>query len=549
MAVVSRIAKITFDNGLGSTRTWTATAATQDTAAGSSVVITVTNATTGGAPPAVTDTLTLTYADDNSGVIKSVTLNNTSASQTDTFFFTNNGLTGGSARCGTVEIKLRATKTTGGGLQTYDVETDGAPNTPPTGFSSATDRGWIRGTTTATVSTSNVSAGGAKPNPYAYTTAGGDTIFHRVVFGSAIFISRTLTATVGAIVSQTSASGTQTFDTTMTNVVDNRFPASSSSQVADFTVGNATLTGLPFTVITTNTTDTLTIDPRLTRTPLFQLDDNTFGTPPSSKNRAQMRTTAQQGFLGSRTTNARSEGVNGITYNIALTPRKPGTPVTQTGLTTTTQGGETGWSSQLTAWSSSLPGGIWDKSFTVTAPSDITGASYTVNAAGTSTEYQLLARDPNIEVRVNANHEQGFSGRHFSAGMAIVPTAYLIDVSTQKRIASSLITSAKVAAVRGFGSAADGTGSGFQYLDATNTWVTWNPADAQYLHTMTVSAGDSTVFEKRFVSDNTWGLRDVRFGIQLLYEGIVYSDSYIVVNVDTKNRHDGHDFDAVGIFK
>lgn len=546
MAVVERVASIVYSQALGS-RTFQATAATRDTAAGSSVVVTVTQSSTGTAP-ATPDTFTLSYVDDGGNTIRSVTLNNTAASQTDTFFFTSTGASGGAARAGTVEIRLRVTKTTGGPTATYDTETDGAPNTPPSTYTtSQLDQGWIRSTTTATQSLSNVAAGGAKNSPASYTTPtgsdGGDSLFVRTTFAAASYVSRALTATVsgptGGPLSAASAAGTgPTWDVTFTRVVDNRFPAAVTTATTGVTIPNATLTGQPFTVLTSTTTDSMSVDPRITRRPLFQLDDNTFGTPPSSKhNSTQRRQTSQQGFLASRTTNARGEGVNGLTYNVSLTPRKPGTAVSQTGLVTTTQGGETGWAPSFLPWSSSLPGGIWDKAATYTAPSDITGASYVLQAAGTSLEYFLTARNDDLAVLVNVQHEPGMGGRHFVAGMPLIATAYLVDRRTRARLLASAITSWTLGVVRVASTAnPDGTGASFEYLDASGTWVTW-AGTARHAFTMTTSANDPYLVERRFTTTG-WGVRDIRFIAVAEYDGVLYSNDLVVVNVDSHNQHD-----------
>ena len=189
MAVVSRICTLVFTSGTG-TRTWVATAATQDTAAGSSVVITTTQSSSGISPPVAPTALTLNLYDDDHNLIRAFTLTAASASQTSTFYFTNDGTSGGSARAGTVEIALRVQQTGGLGSTQYDYETDGSPSTLPSGFTAGTvDRGWIRGTTTATISVSNVSAGGAAPATWAY----GDGVYHRIVLGAPLFVSRTLT--------------------------------------------------------------------------------------------------------------------------------------------------------------------------------------------------------------------------------------------------------------------------------------------------------------------------------------------------------------------
>lgn len=546
MAIVSRIATLTFSGATGS-RTWQATAATQDTAAGSSVVITTTETAAGASPPVVGDVLTLSVYNTSGTLIRAFTLTPGAASQTSTFFFTDTGATGGASRCGTVMIDIRAIENTGSPTDDYDYETDGTPSTAPTTFTATVvDRGYIRGTTTSTTTLSNASLGGAKPSPFAFP----DSIFVRTILGASSYVSRTVTHAVGAVRSGVSNSATQTFDTTFsgtsasTGRVNNGFLAAATVLSSSVTPQNDATTGQPFTVLTP-TNDSATFDPRTTRSPLFQLDDNTFGTPPTIKHMAtQRRTNAQQGFLGSRTTNARGEGQNGITYSVTLTPRKPGTAVTQTGLVTVTQGGETGWAPSLLAWSSSLPGGIWDKDRPITAPADITGATYAVQAAGTSTEYTLVSKNPDYDARVNVNHTSALAGRHFNAGMVITAVGYMVDTSTQKRVAAALMESVKFTLVRANPSDVSGLSNTFQFFNGT-TWVDWTSGTAQTTFTATASPADAQTFEYQFTDTTAFGQRDFRTNVQIVSEGSTYTGTLVTTNLDTKNQHDAEAADEV----
>lgn len=550
MAVVSRIAKIVITNATGtSNRTFTATAAVQDTPAGSSVVVTITQTTTGALPPASPDVFQLLYNVTPTNAVRIFTLDTTVASQTDTFYFTSNGEAGFAARADTLELLLRVQKTTGGPTATYDVDSDGTPNTPPSTYTSTLDQGWIRASTTGVLTTSNVAFGGLKPAIYAYTSAGGDTIFARLTVGATSYIARQATVTIGSITPGfTSSSGLPPYDIPFTSFVDNRFPAASTAQVATATVSNAVLTGLPYIALTATPTDTLTVDPRITRTPLFQLDDNSFGTPPLSKDfPSHIRQSTQQGFLAERFTNARGEGVNGVTYSKSLTPVLPGTATSSTGNVTQVQGGQDGWAPNFLGWAAGLPGGSWTKAVTITAPSDITGATYLVPGAGVSDTYNLISKNPNLDVRMNVQHIAGLGGRHFNAGMTLIPTAYMIDASTGVRLLSSAITSANVSCVRPTTAAnADGSGTGWEYLDAAGAWVTWAAADPVYLHAMAASTVDATTFEKVLATDASWGTRDIRFNITLLVNSVYYYATYIVVNVSALNQHDGYAFDGAG---
>lgn len=239
MAVVSRISKLRIElvADPNTFRQWLVTAAVQDTPAGSSVSVTIAM-TTGGVAPGVPDTLTLRYADDGGTTIRTVALTPDSASQSDTFFFTNDGTSGGSARCGTVEMKLQATR---GGVGAYDVETDGSPNTPGAGNQSQLDRGWIRSTTTLVEDISNTSLGGAPTAPGEYD----ESLFVRTTCGAASYVPRALTVALsaGSVSGSTNSTTSPTRDVTFSNVVDDRFPAASTTVGVTVTVPNAALTG------------------------------------------------------------------------------------------------------------------------------------------------------------------------------------------------------------------------------------------------------------------------------------------------------------------
>jgi hypothetical protein len=347
---------------------WTATAEVQDTPAGQAVVVTIIR-TVLGVPPSDPNTLTLRYTTDTGTVVRSVSLNTTASSQTDTFYFTNDGTSTGAARCGTVEIKLQATRTSAG---TYDVETDGTPNTPLATFDTHLDRGWIRGTTTATIALSDVAAGGAKPSVFAYD----DSIYHRAVLDASPFKSETVTHTLLPELTGTSASATATFDRTFASVVDNRFPATPSNRAASVTFANSTLTGSPWTTAAV-TTDTASVDPRLFTTHLLQIDDSTFSTPPlAGVDPDNTREVTKLGFLAFRITNARGEGANGVTVSEEIRDQAQllgaGDYPARTGVVTDTRGGQAGWAPTFLTWDDTLPEGTWRHKTTLTT-SDATG--------------------------------------------------------------------------------------------------------------------------------------------------------------------------------
>lgn len=385
MAVVSARSDLRIDDNATHLifREWVATAAVQDTAAGGSVVVTIVM-TTSATTPFPADTLTLEiYVDaDNATQVHSYSLAPGSASQTVTLFMTSDTLTGSPTRCGTLRMRIHAVNTTGGPAGTYNVDTDLVNNTPPSLASVAThDQGWIRSTTTATVSTSNVSFGGAKPNPFAFP----DPMFVRAVLGAIPYAdpsARSVHLTVGTVFAADPTSATATFQNQF-NAVGNNFPASNSAQTTTVSVTqNAALaTGATWTAFA-NATDAVNVDPRLTiDNHLLVLNDNVVGTPPMSKNAARNRTNGDLGFIGESIVNARAERQNGITIQDQMVDTGNLNPDVIASAVTAAQGGENGWRAGVGiyyTWSKTLPTGVWNKTSTITAPGTITGAGYLI---------------------------------------------------------------------------------------------------------------------------------------------------------------------------
>jgi len=409
VAVTSRVATLqlttTPDTG---TRTWTATAVSQDTAAGSSVSISVVQNKAGAAPPALPDTLTLSLLIDDTQtqiVAFSPTPNDTDGNtQNFTFFFTDTGLTGGAARAGTVKLKLRAINTTGVSAVNYNVNTDANPadtfGTGNTNTVGTRNKGWIRGTTTSAAAASNVALGGAKTEPAKYH----DSLFVRHTLGATLYTSRALTValsnTTPSLSGSTNSATSGNYDATFSSAVTNRYPASAAASVTNVSAPNATLTGTPdFTV--TQTTDSINVDPRITFTPLMQVNTAAFSTPPFSSNvTSHQRLSSDLAFLawnardsrGSQAGSTISGGVNGLAWTQHL--RDVGNLIAdQTqAVTSQTQGGEAGWNDSFQAWSSSLPGGTWNFTAVITT-SDATGLE-----SGAATTYSLLAANLNLVV-------------------------------------------------------------------------------------------------------------------------------------------------------
>lgn len=551
MAVVSRISTIKFDNTLGSTKTFTMTATTQDTAAGGSVSVTIVRADVGAIPPADPDNITYGYYNDAGTLIRQTSTNNPTFPINDTFFFTDTGLTGGSARCGTVELKMRVTKTTGGPTATYDVETDGAPNTPPTTFTTTQlDRGWVRGTTTLTESLSNISLGGGKNSPAEYD----ESLFVRLTSGAVSYVARALSVTISGASPTLSGSTNSTTatqrDVTFSNVVDNRFPATSTTINISAAAPDSTLTGLSDWTYTSTTDDSMAVDPRLTCAHLLQIDDNSFGTPPLIKNNSTgQRLTSQIGYLSTNLRGARgtvtgsvvTEGRNAVNVHTSLQDTAQATTAITQDADTATRGGETGWVQSMMQWTSSLPGGSWTKTVSINSPSDITGASYLLNS---TVVYTLLAIDPAIRLLLGAGPTAGFEGRHFTAGLPLTVGGALYSILTAATVTPDVTPTPTVAIFR-FNQS---TGKS-QFLRSDYTWQNLAGSTANTF-TLTQSPTDSGLYVRSYsavqtAAGNGWDASDLFVVVVLYYNGTPYSDVMQISAVSDKNLHDSYAFDSI----
>lgn len=532
MAVVSRVATLKFDDGLAvpSSRTWVATAVTQDTAAGGSVDITVTQTTAGATPPGEANTLTLNLYDDSGGLVRAYTLTPGSASQTVTFHFTADGTSTGAARCGTVEIAIRATRTD---VVAYDYETDGSPATAPTGFTATqVDRGWVRGTTTLVEDISNTSLGGAPTEPAAYD----ESLFVRTTAGAVSYVARALTVTLsaGSVTGSTNSTTAVTRDVTFSNVCDDRFPAAVTTVGVTVTVPNATLTGQPAWTFTTTTDDTITVDPRLTASHHFQVDDDVFGTTKNDTTKQMLST--QSGFLWTRLVNARSTGINGLTVTQTLDPVNPGTTISGSTVTAT-RDSQAGWTDKLD-WTSAKPGGSWAKSVDVTAPADIDADTHLLSGTDTLT---MLNTDPRIQVMVRVGPSAaGSEDRHLRPGDGVKVAVCPFNRVTRKKITADAAPT--IALVR-----YDVT-NGWEYLSTGGAWVDWSGGVAADSFTTIADPADTECWSYTFSSTSGWGSTDiVAVQVTFNFAGTPYGFYVPRELVGSANGHDGYALDAPGL--
>lgn len=538
MAVVSRIAKVRIFNSVtpADFREWLATAVVQDTAAGASVDITVTQTSGGTAPPGVANTLTLTLYNDAGSSIRAFTLTPGSASQTVTFHFTGDGTSTGAARAGTVEIAIRATRTD---VATYDVESDGTPDAPGTGNSSTLDRGWIRGTTTSTTTLSNVALGGAKLAPAEYD----ESLFVRTTLGANLYVARALTTAVSgatpALSASTNSTTTGPWDATFTTVVDERFPAAVTTVATSLTVPNATLTGLADTVLTA-TNDSMTVDPRPdAESHLWQTDDDQFGTPPMSKhNVAKSALVSSYSGMAFRLVRARTRtGIDGLSTTVTLDPRSAGANIVRTS-TTATRGGQAGWT-ELAQLGPFVIGGQWDATLTITAPADIDAPGYVVSHADVVT---ILAQDPRILLRGYVN-KTTTEKRHFTEGDPVVINLTVVELTTHTRIDPARVTDVKMAVLRYRAS-----DDRMEYLNADlSGWTLWEPTAAAATLDLAPSSNDPRNYIRHVTNTTGWNRDLMALLFSCKVDGTPYSGFTSREEVGAANDHIGYAIDPIGL--
>lgn len=244
---------------------------------------------------------------------------------------------------------------------------------------------------------------------HAYTVAGeniGVTHSHTAIAGG----QSTTNAHLRITDASNAAIKTSTVALTGTSATDNfpvddTFPAASTSAGAEIHIHpsfTSSLTGVRWTHVATATAPTtvvdeflarranfINVDPRVTATHLLQAD-NTFSTPPMSENDPDdARYSDGLGYVATRFTNARGEGLAGASFqfssNLYDTPQVIGTTEhLRTGLTIGTQGGEAGWG-PLRLFNDGAPIGSWTKTADITAPSTIDADTHLVAATKTYT--------------------------------------------------------------------------------------------------------------------------------------------------------------------
>lgn len=527
MANPSRVSTLVLSNATGS-RSWTATAAVQDTAAGAAVTITLATGTAGTVFPSQETAYSLSVYVDATGTLVRQFSPGNGFNGTVSFSFTLDGVAGSAARAGLLRMVIAVQQTSGLAANQYNGSSDGG-GTPATGYTfSQTDSGYVRGTTTATTTMNQAS--------YAY----GDTITATTTLGAAPFDSRTVNVAVGALSAVASATSTSAVFTTAEGSCDNRFPAASAVRATTTTFPNASLVAVPWTAATP-TEASPTVDPRLTFAFLHQDNDNTFGTPPGVKDKGAQRLTSDLAFLDARVVNAAGAGVNGITWNAVLQDVGNLVAAVTRATTSSTQGGQAGWGSTFYSWPDQLPTGVWNKTNTITAPAAAVG----LEAGRNTYAYSLVAANPNYRMLVGAGPATvATDSRHFTPGLPLLVGLTVFD--TKQNVTLALDTSPAVPSV------AIGrfnlTLGRAEYLQADRvTWAATNGATIYYFP-LTVSAGDSNVWTASFTPTDTtgWSVADLFVVGKCTIGGVPVAAYMKEIVVSGINNHDAYRFDGAG---
>lgn len=533
------------------------------------------NSTAGaGTGGAVTFTVSL-YLDNSATLIRAVSQTitvpsggNSVAGADTTFYATSDGTSTGTPKAGTYRIRIRA-QLTDAVAGNYDADSDGGytrTGTPQLWDASLSraDKGYVRaGVGISTVAPSNNTLGGSLPSPFAWP----DTLRLRLTADNQAHAGSSLvlnTATlngatpVRAATATASASST-TWDDAGAISLDKTDPTTFGIKIG--APANSTLSSRPWTHFesaptswTLGATDGgaqttkavsmsrqayLTWDGRITVSHLLQLNDNAYGTPPSSKDISpRNRLVSDLGFVAARATNARGEGVNGITWTRSL--RDASSLVAEVfgdSVVTATAGGEAGWDPALGAWSSSLPGGGWTHRRTITAPSGVTGQEVTPTATMT-----LLAPNPAYRV-ICAGGAYGLTADkdHWHAGDPLLVGVALMDTVTGKLITPDS-GSPKMMVGR-----FNQTLGRAEYLDSDLTWKHLTTTVAAYMWPLVASAGDANVFVLVFADTSGFSTEDLHLVGVVTKSSTPYSGPGSTSALDKNNRHDSYALDPVGL--
>lgn len=500
------------------------------------------------------------------GSTRTVTVSSDSGSQDLTFHMDDDpgSNSSGSPRSGMIELVVEVEKTN---VPTWGPVTSRGSGTPPAGVSLFTwRRGYYRSRVVLSdLKVSNVSLGSAEPATFAvpdniYLRSDMSADWYRsLAFGYDLRQGATQCRT--SSVTATTARRDDTYNATATTVggkgrvnkglfaVDstgtkvrltlptNSFGVNNDREYAWADTGHRA----GYTRVddaTLDYADEITVDPRITFSQLLQHNDSAWGTPPSSKNVANgRRLTSDLSRLAARATNARGEG---LANSLLVWDEKlwstilgdsEGAPTHTRSSTTTTQGGELGWSDAFMVWDNGLPGGSWFQKEVITT-TEFQG----LEASNTRT-LTLLAFDSGM-IRSMLEGDLSTPLDHWYPGKPLA-----IGVAAMKNGLKQTIDSARIWLTRPkIGALGDVTTESLQ-SDRT-TWATGDPGDT-HAHALSASADDAKVFRMNFTAaeTNAWAsYYDIAIAGEIVIGGTPYPVQATLSVMGSRSRH-GQSFD------
>lgn len=425
MATYARYAAVRVENATNSgRRIWEATATVQDTPAGGYVDVALAESTGGLTPPGSATNKRLRFYTSTGLLIIEYNMDTaTWNGSTQRFHFRDTGLPGGVPRSGTVEVAIYVKLDGVGG---YEYESDGSPATGG-GSESITHRGFIRGTTTATVASDRAAAGrGANPTLSLDLADPG-------------FVAQPVTLTLGP---DTGNSAAATDGHSRLITVGTQFPAAETAytpQVA-FPEPPGFATGVGWTDAVVTSAGDVTVDPRMYVSAHFQVDDNVYG---AGKHVATLSMeSTESGFIWPVVLNSLGDPLAGVEGRHTLDPEHPGTTLGPQTFTTDTAG----IGSPVMEWTVPKPSGFWNWLLEVTNPAGYT-ADYLVGEAQQFAMLQFRSRF-GVIVGGGPNDDQS-EGRHWTPGQDLLLGMSVFDVRTNNlRVPDSGTTGVIVARFR-----------------------------------------------------------------------------------------------------
>ena len=522
-------------------------------AAGASVTLTYKriNNTGGNAPTAVTIKV---YYETGTGTLIS-TLLNAAADPADgatfTFWGTSDGTSGGAPRSGTLRLYLLLAG--GSGTSAFSVDSDGASSFGTLFVAPTTHcyQGVLRSNMVVTALAAS-GAGGAQfgradtltmtaTHTQKYGATGVETVRLDVTDSTD---TQKIAGTSGVVDAGTSFVQTQ--------AVDNRFSAALANYGIRFLpIGNSALVPTSGAILWTamvasgvtqegnnvKVSSAYAVDPRISFMQELQVNDSTFGTPPSIKNIASgARQVSELGFLAARATDANGVGINGLVWTEKLWDAgnlvgSEASPVHSRSTTSQTQDGEAGWSDAFLTWADSLPGGNWTQKEIITSPSGSMGLEH-----NNTRTLSLLAKNPNFVV-VPASGLNTSDLDHFRPGTPYIGGGTLIDFVN--RLFPSVDVSPSPYAIIGRFNLALARVEVLNDVSGTPTWQSASATVGSWTKwTLTQSPGDSNAWIVTFTGTQTanWAYKPLIFPI-LYNNGTPYGQPAVVELMGTANYH------------